>query len=401
VDFGHATEQYLVAAKNLIMKYFFIIFLTQVFSLNHSIETKSLFSFKGEFFDGTPMGIPMNIESFSDGSFVLHENETQDLKKFDHTGRFIEKLSRRGRGPGEFLDIDNIFINQNDELLVLDHKQLKFSVLKQNEDVEEHRIFKSRPRAREIHQKSNGEYILASIKYSEIGRRESGALFYEIDERFNIKDKEFGFTEDYTLEEIGSLPHFVMRGGSGLTDSSILTNGEDLLVAPMFYTGRLIRYNSSSNYSTFNQFSFKNFGIPYKEYESSSDNFNFNIMHERGLNLVSNRTLGSRIFYHFNRSLGLFKLNTGEILHFAQIKRGEEADLIVEFINEEGSKVIGTQTLRNIGDIDVKENTSKKDNHSRIDLVFHHMDKNNRLYVSRMGKDFAPELHVVQIKLNK
>ncbi|MEP1141475.1 MAG: hypothetical protein ABJH44_14755, partial [Balneola sp.] len=219
------------------------------------------------------------------------------------------------------------------------------------------------------------------------------------DQKFNRTGIEFGQSMEYTNEDSESLPSFVMAGGKRLSDNSVLLDNGDLLVSPMLYEGYLLLYTAQSDYQSHQIVNVEKYGKSYEEYEGT-DRLNFDLVRKQGLSMLSNQA-GRRIFYHFNRSLGLFKLNTGEILHFAQIKRGEEADLIVEFINEEGSKVIGTQTLRNIGDIDVKENTSKKDNHSRIDLVFHHMDKNNRLYVSRMGKDYVPELHVVQIKLSK
>ncbi len=400
MDFGHATEQYLVAAKNLIMKYFFIIFLTQVFSLNHSIETKSLFSFKGEFFDGTPMGIPMNVSSFEDGSFILHENNVESVKLFSEDGTLEKVISQRGRGPGEFLDIDNIKVNNSGDILVLDHKQLRISMFSKNgEVIDDYKVFRSRPRARSIHHRKDSLYIFGSIRYSELGNKTSTKLFFVTDQKFNRTGIEFGQSMEYTNEDSESLPSFVMAGGKRLSDNSVLLDNGDLLVSPMLYEGFLLLYTAQSDYQSHQIVNVEKYGKSYEEYEGT-DRLNFDLVRKQGLSMLSNQA-GRRIFYHFNRSLGLFKLNTGEILHFAQIKRGEEADLIVEFINEEGSKVIGTQTLRNIGDIDVKENTSKKDNHSRIDLVFHHMDKNNRLYVSRMGKDYVPELHVVQIKLSK
>lgn len=110
-----------------------------------------------------------------------------------------------------------------------------------------------------------------------------------------------------------------------------------------------------------------------------------------------NNPSGRISFLHFNRSLGLYQLNTGQIIHFVQIKNGDNVELIAEILDDKGRKVLSTQKLDFLGKLNVQENITEFREYSSIDLVFHHLDHKNRLFVSRFGENGEPELYVIQI----
>lgn len=375
-----------------------LFFVIQSISVDVRIDTKTVFVFKGEFNNGEPMGIPINIGNFSDGSFVLQEYQVDELKRFSYDGDYLNELSSGGRGPGEFIDIDYIFVNKRDQLLAIDHKQLKLTVigLKDNEQ-EDYRIFKSRPRVRSIHQLSNGTYILGYSKY--FGSiLQADELFYTLSSNYKLSEKGFVHPNDLSNGEIGSLPNSVMRGGKRLTDKSVLTTSDDLVVVPIFYTGEiLIMDRLNELYEAPRRLRIANYGTAYEEFPKGKT-LTMDVIQNEGVSSSSNST-GTFMFYHYNRSLGLFRLKTGEIVHFAQIKKGDKTVLMIEILDEKARNVITTQELDAIGNLLVKDNLVKGSKYDRIDLVFHHLDNQNRLYISKFGKNSEPELHVIQLDI--
>lgn len=368
-------------------------------SLDITIKSESLFSIDGVFSNGDPMGIPLMVKTFSDGTFVLYEYDVQELKKFDKNGNYIESLSRRGRGPGEFIDIDHIFIDGEDQLFVVDHIQLKLTAINPNKEKSDHLIFESRPRIRSFHQTKKGEFIIGFINYSRAGIMQSPELYYLFDE--NLKVQTPGFVPSKDLHQLvpGSTPEVVMRGSTQLTDNSVLTINDDLLVVPALYNGRMLLYSQYSNYDEYEVIEVSNdYGTPYEEFQELRQ-INQRVFEEEGFSMVNNPA-GRKIFFHYNRSLGLFKLNTGHIVHFAQIKEGNGAVLIVEIFDEEGRNVLSTQKMETLGNLNVQENVTEYRQYSRIDLVFHHLDHLNRLFISRFGEYDMPELHVIQLDMN-
>ena len=336
------------------------------------------------------------VDTFSDGSFVLQEYDSYTLKKFDSEGRFIQPLSREGRGPGEFLDIDHIIIDDRDRLIVVDHIQLKLTVLENERETSDHFIFKSRPTIRSVHQLQSGEYIFGFTNYSSSGILESPELFYLVQQDFEIQTT--GFVPPGHLHQLvpGSVPEIVMRGSKRLTDNSVLTSTDDLLVAPSLYNGRMLLYSKRSDYKEFEIIEVSNdYGPPYKEFKETG-HISSQIFNQEGFSMVNNPS-GRISFFHFNRSLGLFRLNTGQIIHFVQIKNGDNVELITEILDDHGRNVLGIQKLNTLGEIKIRENIIEYREYGHIDLVFHHLDHKNRLFVSRFRENGEPELSVIRI----
>jgi len=73
------------------------------------------------------------IDFDKEGNIYVLSCKTADVKKFDSAGNFIRSIGKRGLGPGEMADPQEMFIN-NDTLFVSDNRDLK--VVKYNLDGE-------------------------------------------------------------------------------------------------------------------------------------------------------------------------------------------------------------------------------------------------------------------------
>lgn len=59
--------------------------------------------------------------------FIVADDKRPQLFKFDHNGKLLSTIGRKGRGPGEYLSINSIDLNKNNELFVLDVESSKVS----------------------------------------------------------------------------------------------------------------------------------------------------------------------------------------------------------------------------------------------------------------------------------
>ncbi len=60
-----------------------------------------------------------SVVRLSDGSIVVADRDTPELRVFGSTGRFLRSIGRRGRGPGEFTTLDSLAAH-HDTLVAFD-----------------------------------------------------------------------------------------------------------------------------------------------------------------------------------------------------------------------------------------------------------------------------------------
>ena len=65
----------------------------------------------------------------ADGRIVVADAQTSELRFFDTTGAFLEKVGRKGQGPGEFVNFSELFRSVGDSLIVTDHEGSRYHVL--------------------------------------------------------------------------------------------------------------------------------------------------------------------------------------------------------------------------------------------------------------------------------
>lgn len=216
----------------------------------------------------------------------------------------------RGRGPGEFIDISKIFINNKDELFVFDNNQFRLTVYNRNFEFQEHPLtrnyFAHRPVIRSIHQ-VNDQYVVG-IRLNE---NSSSDIYHHLNlyqmmsNTFDKVTKGLVKKGDLHVEWDGSIPDLVMNG-MGVTANSVLNHNYDLIVAPALYTGRLLVYPKNNGYGSHEIIQTSNYPPSYEEYPRHHLQRDPTIMQKEHLNMAS--SMGTNVVYHhLNRSLGLFR----------------------------------------------------------------------------------------------
>lgn len=81
----------------------------------------------------------INAVKFDDyGNILVRDFRLRYITMLDQNGNFLQKIGRRGKGPGEFVLIGS-FITKDDELIVTDRVSRKMEVFAYRDSVYEHR----------------------------------------------------------------------------------------------------------------------------------------------------------------------------------------------------------------------------------------------------------------------
>ncbi len=69
-----------------------------------------------------------DVERRSDGSWLVANGSTEEVRVFDADGAYVRTIGRRGEGPGEFVALSRLFVLPADSLAVYDSRQRRVSV---------------------------------------------------------------------------------------------------------------------------------------------------------------------------------------------------------------------------------------------------------------------------------
>lgn len=355
------------------------------------IETQTQFVIRGEITSDTLLGIPLMVESFDDGRFIVNEYRNNRLKLFDNQGEYIRSISRRGRGPGENLQIEYIYANNQNELLLVDHSQIRLSIFQGFKHKRDVKLPPPRPDITSIHQRSNGNYLVNS--------RQAGTfLFYEWNSEFKILKNKYVHISEIQTDGNHALTDSEI---SILTQNTLLTSNDDLIVVPPFYTGNLTVYRDENNYGSPEVIETRKYGPPIALYEGSLRDLDMQDRRKLLLSTISGPD-GPTAYFHYNRSLGIFQLSSGVILHLAQIRNHDEdqTQLLAEVLNSNATEILGIYEISEVGDLSINNYLMEGTRHDRINLRFLHLDNDDKLFVATEDSNMEPELHIISISYN-
>lgn len=196
------------------------------------------FDINDENFEGLFFGQITGVAVDENGNIYISDTMQQTIFKLDSNGDFIQKIGRRVRGPGEFLELGKIFIFDN-ELLAFDPMQFKVEVF----DLEG-KVIETIPTPRGSQvlnfikhlYEYDEEHFLAYYKISGFGRYEQ----YDQDEIFHIWKKDF--SEE--VENFGSFDDIGFDSGyerrfSDFWGSSLIYDKNRITYAPYVYKGEI------------------------------------------------------------------------------------------------------------------------------------------------------------------
>jgi hypothetical protein len=78
--------------------------------------------------DNYSFGNVVGIAADEDGTIYVADDKREDVRSFDSTGRYIAKLGRKGKGPGEYLYIGGIAGNAKGKLFLWDFGMSRVNV---------------------------------------------------------------------------------------------------------------------------------------------------------------------------------------------------------------------------------------------------------------------------------
>lgn len=196
------------------------------------------FDINDENFEGLFFGQITGVAVDENGNIYISDTMQQTIFKLDSNGDFIQKIGRRGRGPGEFLELGKIFIFDN-ELLAFDPMQFKVEVF----DLEG-KVIETIPTPRGSQvlnfikhlYEYDEEHFLAYYKISGFGRYEQ----YDQDEIFHIWKKDFSEeVENFgSFDDIGFDSGYERRS-SDFWGGSLIYDKNRITYAPYVYKGEI------------------------------------------------------------------------------------------------------------------------------------------------------------------
>lgn len=354
--------------------------------------------------DESPQGEPLiqypaHVATFSTGNFVVQFGREMRVHVYESDGRHLRSLGGGGRGPFEFRDISFLHINQDDELLVFDNHQAKVSVFNMQEGMEEKSTpFASRPQLRSLHNLSDGGYLMGVRRYDLRDTPQYQKLFYPVDSILTVSDQGYVPYTDYS-SEVGSVPYIVYGVGN---DRSTVTVEGDLVVARNLYEGELLVYRRDENYAVPHPLNTKSYPPSYRVFRGDTPD-SFEAMSEKNLSMMSSNERGRAIYYHLNRSVGLFRLQSGHIVHLAREWNPDQGRPILwlELLNRKASQVLGIREVERLGDLDLSEHVDYGDVHGMFNFRVAHFDQlKDELYLVVPTDAYEYELHVLSLDVS-
>jgi len=109
---------------------------------------------------------PKDIDSDSLGNIYIVESANGTIRKFDRDGKFVSSIGRKGQGPGEFLELHSIEINNKDEIYAFDSNQRKIDVFNPAGELLK-TIRMTRVRVLDFALDENGDIYIGQEKYRE------------------------------------------------------------------------------------------------------------------------------------------------------------------------------------------------------------------------------------------
>lgn len=210
--------------------------------IDQKLEFEMMFKIKSEG-ESYILGRPGHVVTDKFQNIYISDLGSMMIHKFSPTGEFIYSFGRRGRGPGEFLDMTLLHINENG-LYVFDQNNLVVSQFSLEGDLIESFSMNNRimlwPRG--VFDHGNQEFIfvykLPDGRYFQ--GEKSKHLFHIISDDFSEELASFG---DYSKLNYTESPYFdhILQMNTGSTYYERSTN--ELFFIPHLYNGILYVYD--------------------------------------------------------------------------------------------------------------------------------------------------------------
>jgi len=344
-----------------------------------SVTFKKVSTIKGD--DENFIRSPIEIFAHNDLVYIADMSDMK-IKVFKVSGEFVRSFGNRGRGPGEFQHFTKLWLNQDNNLVVVDFFNSKMAFFNTTGEFISEKKFNSGkiqwPRHFEI---VNEEQTL--VKYSI--KPDSKKVFHIWDKNFTSIDYEFSLPEDLEYDGFVREVTLALRPGA-----STILNGQ-LFHAPYFYEGKiytteLSKENTPRIWTALEGYATK--GASYRELRTNEalQNDDQERVYDYQIN-SSGRSIAYRLY---NGTNALFTTKNGHIAHLFEITDGDQKRQGVQVFSSTG-EVLG-HTFYN-------SKTIRDDLYTLIRDYPKTMDEKNRVYsFNYQGEN--PVINVYQLSVN-
>ncbi|MEQ9265962.1 MAG: 6-bladed beta-propeller [Balneolaceae bacterium] len=262
------------------------------------------------------------------------ESMTQEIKVFDKEGYLIRKIGKRGRGPGEFLRLNNIALIDN---LIYAFDPVRFRINIFNlEGVLLGTLFTHKESQvanffKQIKEYDKNNLLIFYRQWGEgqYSKFDKDEIFHIWKKDFTAKEKSFGSFEGFNLST--DFAKIITRTRGGSID---LINKETIVVSPYIYNGLLYKYKKNGNDWFFEE-TINGVDLDIKAYEEVDD--------QNDPEVVTFRSFGNMVQGKYNViDAGLYQFKEKYLVHFIMFKRydlsetGEKWEFGVELFNISG-----------------------------------------------------------------
>jgi len=276
------------------------------------------------------LGRPIAVRTDSLGKIYVADQGSMSIKVFNSDGIFIQEIGRQGRGPGEFQNISVMDITPEEEIVVIDIMNQRYTFFSTAGEVLRSYAMRQDNPFIPLSTAYFDDYVLGvQLKETEEPSWEPrDRLFYAYGDDFQNGMYSFG-----SFSALGYNDKFGIRSFNGRPGSIHRMPGEECFVySPGLYTGTFYKYCDRDIEGwylaeTFNGAA-SSYDSPYFTYSAvetvPEDNMLPVLIHYRGEQIVG------RVM---SMNAGMFVLDDGRIVNFfAEWKKGVNKYLNGEYI---------------------------------------------------------------------
>ena len=316
-------------------------------------------------------GSPKFVVTDGQGHIYVADESVMNIRVYDATGQYIRTLGQRGQAPMEFRSFRGLTINPENEIIALDRINSRISRF-----TTEGQLLSTRPWRRwattQIRSFRNG-YLFLNNQTEGVGDLDH--LFQSYGPSLEKDSLAFGSTDEI-IDPHDRIESSMLSSSPG----SFVVTGDGVLYAPSLYGGMLYMYTDEKGqwYQT-RQLS----GLVEKRAYTKVDR---PVIYENVDILVhySGTKEGAQLH---NTSLGLFRLQNHQIVHFTFCEFGRERLFGLELRDEDGQ-------LTGYGAIESVPLTSQGIASLFLDIVW--KDDQDRFYI--IDRRVRPVIRVVELE---
>jgi hypothetical protein len=288
------------------------------------------------------LGDPIAVRTDDEGHIYIADRYSREIKIFDSDGNYLRSIGGRGRGPGEFQDIEFMERTPEGHLVLMDRGNLRYTVIStEGEEIASYPYNMSEQFYPQSFTYVDGQLLALFCNSSPKMDRD---LFYIYSTDFQNREHSFMQVNSLGYRDMFPVSTMVWHAGS----FTLSRDDNVLFFSPNSYTGSLFKYRKTND----GQWEFdgtlqgREPGVdPYHVYTSESQ---YDRASENGVARAAKIHSGYEIYMGglFSMDAGLFSLEDDRLVHFyAEWKEGYESlpgseshpmDLYVQIFSPEG-----------------------------------------------------------------